>query len=98
MFALLAFRTPEGNYVLDKTSIGATLIQSPSVPIGTMIVGKAKNYFFGLGMRTKIDFSDEYRFLEDDRVYIGKLYGHGKPVDNDSFMVFDISGITPVTP
>lgn len=98
LFALLAFRTPEGNYVLDKTSIGATLIQSPSVPVGTMIVGKAKNYFFGLGMRTKIDFSDEYRFLEDDRVYIGKLYGHGKPVDNDSFMVFDISGITPVTP
>ncbi|SFN51258.1 phage major capsid protein [Proteiniclasticum ruminis] len=98
IFSELAFRTPEGNYVLDKTSIGATLVQSAAVPAGKMIVGKAKNYFFGLGMNTKIDVSDEYRFLEDDRVYIARLYGHGKPVDNDSFAIFDITGVNPVTP
>lgn len=98
LFALLAFRTPDGNYILDKTAIGATLVQSTSVPVGKMIVGKAKNYFFGLGMREKVEYSDEYRFLEDDRVYIAKLYGHGKPVDNDSFMVFDVSGVTLPTP
>lgn len=98
IYGHLAFRTPEGNWVLDKTSIGATLVQSVAVPAGKMIVGKAKNYFMGLGMNTKVDYSDEYRFLEDDRVYIAKLYGHGKPVDNDSFMVFDISGVAAPTP
>ena len=98
IFSALAFRTPDGNYLLDKTAIGAALDQSAAVPVGKMIVGKSKNYFFGLGMNTKIDHSDEYRFLEDDRVYIARMYGHGKPMDNTSFEVFDITGVDPVTP
>jgi len=98
IFSELAFRTPDGNYVLDKTAIGASLVQSAAVPVGQMIVGKAKNYFLGVGMRQKIEYSDEYRFLEDDRVYIAKMYGHGKPLDNNSFLVFDISGVNPIIP
>lgn len=94
LFAHLAFRTPEGNYVLDKTSIGATLVMSAAMPQGKMIVGKARNYFLGLAMPQNVSYSDDYRFLEDDRVYIAKLIGHGKPVNNTSFQVFDISGIT----
>ena len=31
------------------------------------------------------------RFIEDERVYIAKQYANGRPKDNKSFLVFDIS-------
>ena len=33
--------------------------------------------------------------LEDERVYLTKLYGHGEPVDNNAFLVLDISKLKP---
>lgn len=37
------------------------------------------------------------RFLEDERVYIIKTYGNGFPLDNNAFVVLDISGLKPAT-
>ncbi|TKH95739.1 phage major capsid protein, partial [Bacillus cereus] len=51
----------------------------------------AKDYFLGVGSTQKIEFSDEVKFIEDERVYIGKQYANGRPKDNKSFLVFDIS-------
>ncbi|MPQ45377.1 phage major capsid protein, partial [Clostridium tarantellae] len=39
----------------------------------------------------KIEYSDEYKFLEDERTYLVKQYATGKPKDNDSFLIFDIT-------
>jgi len=39
--------------------------------------------------------SDEYRFLEDERVYLTKFYGHGQPKDNKSFTLLDITNFKP---
>ena len=49
----------------------------------------------GTAKSGKIEYSDEYHFLEDERIYLTKLYGHGEPMDNNAFQVLDISGLKP---
>ena len=49
----------------------------------------------GTAKSGKIEYSDQCRFLEDERVYLTKLYGHGEPVDNNAFLVLDISKLKP---
>lgn len=82
-----------GTYVNNVLPFPTDVIQCPAVPTGKAIVGLASKYFMGLGSTRKIEESDEYHFLEDERVYLGKLYGNGFPVDNKSFLVVDISEI-----
>jgi hypothetical protein len=67
---------------------------------GTAILGIGKRYFFGLGTSKggKIEYSDHYHFLEDERVYLTKLYGDGKPLDSTSFIVLDISDLKLLYP
>ncbi len=76
------------------------VIQSAYVPANKAIIGIGKRYFFGLGTSKggKIEFSDHYKFIEDDRYYLTKLYGDGKPLDSTSFKVVDITAIRPVAP
>lgn len=71
--------------------IPGEVVQSVAVPEGKLIAGMAKDYFLGVGSTGKIEYSDEYKFVEDERVYIAKQYANGLPKDNDSFLVFDIS-------
>ena len=33
--------------------------------------------------------------MEDERVYLTKLYGHGEPLDNNAFVLCDISKLEP---
>ena len=49
----------------------------------------------GTAKSGKIEYSDQYRFLEDERVYLTKLYGHGEPLDNNAFQVLDITNLKP---
>lgn len=81
------------NYHKTNMAWPFRVIQSTFVPEGEAIIGDLKNYWYGISAPTKIEYSDEYRFLEDDRVYIAKLLGNGKPMDNKSFYLFDISEI-----
>lgn len=76
------------------------VVQSVWVPQNEAIVGLGKRYFFGLGTgkEGKIEYSDHYRFLEDERVYLTKLYGNGKPLDAVSFKRVDIKDLKPVYP
>lgn len=89
--------TPQGTYVNNVLPYPTTLIQSTQVPEGKAIIGLAKRYFMGVGTAKsgKIEYSDEYRFLEDERVYLVKLYGHGEPLDNNAFELLDISALEP---
>lgn len=86
-----------GTYVNNVLPFPTDVIQCPEIETGKAIVGIASKYFMGLGSTKKIEESDEYRFLEDERVYIGKLYGNGFPVDNNSFLNIDISGMESVS-
>lgn len=72
--------------------------QSAAVTAGEAIIGIANKYFMGVGAGTnggKIEFSDEFRFLEDQRVYLTKMYGNGRPLDDKAFIRLGISGVVP---
>lgn len=86
-----------GNYVNNVLPFPTDVIQSPSVEKGKAILGLPGKYFLGLGSEKKIEKSDEYKFIEDERVYIGKMYGNGFPKDNTSFEYLDISGMEQAT-
>ena len=71
------------------------VVTSVKMPVGKAVAGIAKNYFCGINGGTSglIEYSDEYQFLEDNRVYTTRVYGHGQPVDNTSFTYLDISAV-----
>lgn len=89
--------TPDGNYA-SVLPVDAEIIQSAAVPEGKAVYGMASKYFLGVGMARngRIEYSDEYRFLEDERVYLIKLYAYGFAKDNNAFMVLDITELQPV--
>jgi hypothetical protein len=76
------------------------IVQSAYVEQGKAILGLAKRYIMamGTGKGGRIEYSDEYRFLEDERTYLIKLYGTGRPMDNTSFLVLDIENLVPAVP
>jgi Phage capsid family. len=90
-------RAADGTYVNNVFPFPTRVIQSTEVPTGKAIFGLAKRYFMGIGtaLSGKIEYSDEYKFLEDERVYLVKMYGHGEPLDNTAFVYADISGLEP---
>lgn len=89
--------TPTGTYTNNVLPYPTVLIQSTQVPEGKAVLGLGNKYFMGIGTAKsgKIEYSDEYHFLEDERVYLTKLYGHGEPLDNNAFLVLDISKLEP---
>ena len=97
IFPATTFLSATGTYVHGVLPIPATVIQSVAVDQGTLVAGMGKDYFLGVGSTQKIEHSDHYKFLEDERTYIAKQYANGKPVDNDSFLVFDISDMGEVS-
>lgn len=92
-------RGADGRYVSDVLPFPTRIIQSVHVGTGKAIFGLGSRYFMGVGTAKsgKIEYSDDYRFLEDERVYLVKLYGHGEPLDNTAFVYADISGLKPAS-
>lgn len=90
---------PDGTWV-SRFPFPTKVIQSVHVTQNQAILGIGKRYFFGLGTGKggKIEYSDHYHFLEDERVYLTKLYGDGRPLDSTSFKVLDITNLVPVVP
>ncbi|MDL2318216.1 phage major capsid protein [Eubacteriales bacterium OttesenSCG-928-A19] len=97
VFPATTIRSANGLYVNDALPFPTRVIQSPAVPVGFAVFGLPRRYFFGLGTSQggKLEYSDQYRFLEDERVYLIKLYGNGRPLDENAFVYADISGLTP---
>ncbi len=94
IFPQTTFLTADKSYVYGVLPIPAKIVQSVAVPQGEMVAGIARDYFMGVGSSQRIEYSDHYKFLEDERTYITKQYANGKPVYNDSFLLFDISGMS----
>ena len=93
IFPATTVLTANGTYATNVLPFPTNVIQSSAVEEGKAIVGLASKYFMGLGSSQKIEKSDEYHFVEDETVYIGKMYGNGFPVDNKAFINVDISGM-----
>lgn len=98
IFPATTVLTSAGTYVYGVLPIPADITQSTAVPAGKMIAGLARDYFMGINGAAAIETSDQYRFLEDEKIFATKHHGTGAPKDNSSFLVFDISTLetTPV--
>lgn len=90
---------PDGTYRNNVLPYPMTIIQSTAVPSNRAIIGSAKKYFAAAGMdkNGKIEYSDQYQFLEDNRVYLIKLYANGFPKDDNAFKLLDITNVKPAT-
>ncbi len=88
---------PDGTYRNDVMPYPMTVIQSPALKKGEAILGLSNLYFAAAGASKdgQIEYSDHYRFLEDERVYIIKTYANGMPMDNNAFLFLDISDLEP---
>lgn len=88
---------PDGTFASNVLPYPTDVIQSEEVPSGKAVMGIAKQYFCGIGTGKDgvIEYDDSYKFLQRERVYAGHLYGNGKPKDNNSFLVLDISALQP---
>ena len=88
---------PDGTYRNDVLPYPMTVIPSAEMDAGEAIIGLGERYFADAGMSIggKIEASDEYHFVEDERVYLIKLYANGFPLDNNAFKLLNISGLKP---
>ena len=92
--------TPLGTYAGNVLPFPTDVVQSVGVPSGHAVIGIAKKYFMGVGTGRggKLEYSDEYKFIEDLRTYKIKFYGTGRPYDINAFLYLDISGLTAASP
>lgn len=90
---------PNGTYQNNIFAYPTQVIQSAALPRGKVVFGIGRLYlaFAGMARDGRIEYSDEYHFLEDERIYLIKIYANGQPADNNAFLVLDISGLTPAT-
>lgn len=88
-------RAADGTYNHDVLPYPCTIIQSPAIDAGKALFGLASKYFMGVGTQSggKLEYSDEYKFLEQVRTYLIYLYGYGRAMDENAFVYADISGM-----
>lgn len=89
--------TTGGTYARDLFPFPTEVVRSNEVKTGQAILCLPEEYFFGLGESKdgKIEYSDEFKFLQDTRTYKIKLHGNGRPYDNTVAIVLDISKLDP---
>lgn len=90
-------RAADGTYRNDVLPFPTIIIPSAQIAANEALLGIEKRYFMvaGTGKSGKIEYDDSYKFLEDERAYIVKFYGHGQPKDNTSFQLLDITNLKP---
>ncbi|MBQ6318203.1 MAG: phage major capsid protein [Lachnospiraceae bacterium] len=88
--------TPEGHYVNDVLPVPTQIIQSVAVTQGEAILGMGKKYFLGVGGKRGIQFSDDYKFIEDKRFYKIVAYSNGRPKDDNAFLRLNIANLEPL--
>lgn len=86
-----------GVYVNNLFPFPTDVYVSNAVEDGKAVVFLPTEYFLGMGGAKNgvIEYSDEYKFLEDQRVFKIKQYGAGRCFDNTSAVYLDISGLEP---
>lgn len=90
------YLTQNGIYAHDVLPVPTKIIVSNYIESGKAILGDASRYFFAVGTAGRggrIEYSDDAKFLDDDRTYLCRLYANGTPLDNKAFAYLDISGL-----
>ncbi len=86
-----------GTYVNNLFPFPTEVFISNALETGQAVLFLPDEYFMGMGGSKNgvIEYSDEYRFLEDQRVFKIKQYGAGRAYDNTSAVFLDISNLDP---
>ena len=86
-----------GEYKRDLFPIPTEVIQSTAVAEGKAVLTILSEYFVGVGHSKEgvIEYSDEFKFLADQRVYKTKMFATGRAEDNTSAVLLDISNLDP---
>lgn len=85
---------------IDVVPYNIDFVECASLEAGTAILGISKQYLGTIAgsEEGQLEFSDEYKFLEQNRTYAIHMLGNGLPKDNTSFVVLDISELAPFVP
>ena len=91
------FQAPDGTYRRDVLPYPIDIIPTEALPANSAVIGIARRYFAGVNVANDgaIEYSDEFKFLDDARTYIVRGYGDGRAKDNNAFQLLDISGLVP---
>lgn len=86
-----------GQYVSNLFPFPTTVYVCNELEDGDAVLFLKYEYFMGMGGSKNgvIEYSDEYKFLEDQRVFKVKQYGAGRAFDNTSALYLDISKLDP---
>lgn len=89
--------TANGVYVNNLFPFPTTVYVSNALSDGDAVLFLKNEYFLGMGGAKNgvIEYSDECKFIEDQRVFKVKQYGAGRAFDNTSALYLDISGLEP---
>ena len=86
-----------GHYVNNLFPFPTTVYVSNALADGDAVLFLKDEYFLGMGGAKNgvIEYSDECKFIEDQRVFKVKQYGAGRAFDNTSALYLNISGLEP---
>lgn len=86
-----------GQYVRDLFPVPTEVIQTTALDEGQAILCILPEYFLGIGASKEgvIEYSDEFKFLEDKRTYKTKMFAFGRAFDNTTAVLLDITGLEP---
>ena len=86
-----------GVYVNNLFPFPTTVYVSNALADGDAVLFLKDEYFLGMGGSKNgvIEYSDECKFIEDQRVFKVKQYGAGRAFDNTSALYLNISGLEP---
>ena len=84
-----------GAYVNNLFPIPTDAVQSEFLDANEAILFLAGEYDLLVGGNRGIEYSDEYQFLEDNRVFKVVQYANGEPRWNTTAIVLDLSNLDP---
>ncbi len=86
-----------GHYVNNLFPFPTNVYVSNAVNDGEAVLFLEGEYFMGMGGSKNgvIEYSDEYKFIEDQRVFKIKQYGAGRAFDNTSAIYLNIANLEP---
>lgn len=84
-----------GHYVNNLFPFPTNVYVSNAVADGEAVLFLENEYFLGMGGSKNgvIEYSDEYKFVEDQRVFKIKQYGAGRAFDNTSALYLNIANL-----
>lgn len=86
-----------GTYERNVFPFPTDIYPSAELEEGKAIVFIPEEYFMGLGSPKTgaLSYDDSVQFLEDNRVYLIKLFANGRAYDNTVALLLDISNLDP---